>query len=96
MFRKHYDKYLENYQGYVELAERLYRMRDTGELPPGSRGEREWEEKLRRVNDGIERTIARLDILEQYNPELVADDRVSRRASVARRHSELKRNERSR
>jgi hypothetical protein len=37
MFRKHYDKYLENYQGYVELAERLYRARDNGEVPPGSK-----------------------------------------------------------
>lgn len=91
MFRKHYDRYLENYQGYVDLAERLYRMRDNGEVPPGSFQEREWEKRLRRVNDGIGRTTARLDILEEHNPELATDDRVSYRASVARRHSTLQR-----
>ena len=97
MFRKHYDKYLENYRGYVELAERLYRMRDNGEMLPGSVGGREWEEKLRRVNDGIERTTARLDILEEHNPGLATDDeRISQRTSIARRHSELERKRRDR
>ena len=89
MFRRHYDKYLENYEGYVKLAERLYRMCDNAEVPAGSLAEREWEERLRRVNDGIERTKARLDLLEEYNPELATDDRVSRRASISRSHSEL-------
>ncbi len=89
MFRKHYDKYLENYQGYVELAEKLHRMRDNGEVPPGSSAEREWEKRLRRVIEGIERTSARLDTLEEHNPELATDDRVSHRASIARRHSKL-------
>ncbi len=89
MFRRHYDKYLENYEGYVKLAERIYRMRDDAEVPPGSLAEREWEERLRRVNDGIERTTARLDILEEYNPELVTDDRISHRADIARSHLEL-------
>ena len=87
MFRRHYDKYLENYEGYVKLAQRIHRMLD--EAPSGSLAEREWEERLRRVNDGIERTTARLDILEQYNPELVTDDRISHRAEIARSHSEL-------
>jgi len=91
IFRKHYDKYLENYEGYVKLAERIYRMRDDAELVPGSLAEREWEERLCRVNDGIKRTTARLDILEEYNPELATDDRISRRASIARSHSELER-----
>jgi hypothetical protein len=89
IFRKHYDKYLENYEGYVKLAERVYKMRDDTELVPGSLAEREWEERLRRVNDGIKRTTTRLDILEEYNPELATDDRISRRASIARSHSEL-------
>ena len=89
VFRKHYDKYLDNYRGYVELAEHLSRMRDGGAMEPGSFEEHHWEERLRRVNDGIERTIARLDILEGQNPALAADDRVSRRAIIARRHSEL-------
>jgi hypothetical protein len=89
MFQTYYDRYLQNYEGYVKLAERLYLMRDSGEVPPGSAAEHEWEEKLRRANDGIERTTARLDLLEEYNPELATDDRISRRASVARSHSEL-------
>jgi hypothetical protein len=89
MFRRHYDKYLENYEGYVKLAERIYQMRGNAEISRGSLAEHEWEERLRRVNDGIKRTTARLDILEEYNPELATDDRVSRRASIARSHSEL-------
>jgi hypothetical protein len=89
MFRRHYDKYLENYEGYVKLAERLYRMRDDAEMPPGSLAERQWEGRVRRVLDGIERTTARLDLLEEYNPELATDDRISRRASIAQSHSEL-------
>jgi hypothetical protein len=96
MFRRHYDKYLENYEGYVKLAERIYRMRDTAEMPPGSLAEREWEERLRRVNDGIDRTTARLDLLEEYNAELATDDRISRRASIARSHSERERSRRVR
>ncbi len=91
IFRRHYDKYLENYEGYVKLAGRIYRMRDSAEKAPGSPAEREWEERLRRVNDGIERTTARLDILEEYNPQLATDDRISRRASIARANSELER-----
>ena len=89
MFREHYHRYLENYEGYVKLAERLCQMREVGEVPHGSPAEREWEQKLRRLNDGIQRTTARLDILEQYNPELASDDRVSHRADIARSYSEL-------
>jgi TolA-binding protein len=91
MFRKYYDRYLENYQGYVELAEGLYRARENGEVPPGSVEEREWREKLRRAKDGIVRTTSRLDILEEHNPELASDNRISQRAGVARRHVELER-----
>jgi hypothetical protein len=87
MFRRHYDKYLENYEGYVKLAERIYET----EAVPGSLAERQREERLRRANDGIKRTTARLDILEEYNPELATDDRISRRASIAHAHSELER-----
>ena len=89
MFREHYHRYLENYEGYVKLAERLCQMRDDGEVPPGSPAEREWKQKLRRLNDGIRRTTARLDILEQYNPELASDDRVSHRAEISQSYSEL-------
>ena len=91
IFRRHYDKYLENYEGYVKLAGRIYRMKDGAEAAPGSPAEHEWEERLRRVNDGIERTTARLDILEEYNPQLATDDRISRRASIARAHADLTR-----
>jgi hypothetical protein len=63
-------------------------------VPPGSAAEQEWEEKLHRANDGIERTTARLDLLEEYNPELATDDRVSRRARVARSDSKLERSRR--
>ncbi len=89
MFRKHYDRYLENYAGYVELAASLHRARDEAGTRPGSSEERDREERLGRVNDGIKRTVARLDILEGLNPGLAADDRVSRRASIALRHAEL-------
>lgn len=89
MFRTLYDRYLDNYEGYVKLAGRLYRSRDEDEVPAGSPAEREWEERLRRVYDGIERTVARLDILEESNPELATDDRISQRTSIARSHSEL-------
>ena len=89
MFREHYHRYLENYEGYVKLAERLCQMREDGEVPPGSPAEREWEQKLRRLKDGIQRTTARLDILEQYNPELASDDRVSHRAGISQGYSEL-------
>ena len=89
MFRMHYDKYLDNYEGYVKLAARLLRMRDDAEVASGSVAEREWEERLRRVTDGIQRTTARLDILEEYNPELATDDRISRRAAIARDQREL-------
>ncbi|MGH3105567.1 MAG: hypothetical protein ACRDM3_00055 [Rubrobacteraceae bacterium] len=88
MFRMHYDKYLDNYEGYVKLAARLFRMRDDAEVV-GSAAEREWDERLRRVTDGIQRTTARLDILEEYNPELATDDRISRRAAIARDQREL-------
>ena len=91
MFRKYYDRYLENYQGYVELAEGLYQARENGEVPSGSGEEREWREKLRRAKDGIARTTSRLDILEEHNPELASDNRISQRAGVARRHAELER-----
>jgi hypothetical protein len=96
MFRRHYDRYLENYEGYVKLAERLYRMQDNAEVPSASLAEREWVERLRRVNDGIKRTTARLDILEEFNPELATDDRISRRATIARSHAELERSKRNR
>ena len=96
MFRRHYDKYLENYQGYLELAEGLYRTRENGEAQSGSTSGREWEERLRRVNDGIRRTTARLDILEEHNPELVTDARISYRVRLAKRHSEMESSKRGR
>ncbi len=91
MFRVFYDRYLDNYEGYVKLAEKIQHTRTGDEKVPGSRAEREWEERLRRVHDGIERTTSRLDILEHSNPELASDDRISRRAGIARGHARLTR-----
>lgn len=96
MFRKHYDKYLDSYEGYLELIGMLYQMRDDNETKSDSLEEREWENRLRRASDGIKRTTVRLDTLEEYNPELATDDRVSRRVGLARRHSELERSGRER
>jgi hypothetical protein len=93
MFRVFYDRYLDNYEGYVKLAGRIHDARTAEETVPGSRAERDWQERLRRVNDGIEGTTERLDILEHSNPELVSDDRVSRRAGIARNHSRLSKGE---
>jgi hypothetical protein len=91
MFRKYYDRYLENYQGYVELAEGFYRARENGELPHGSVEEREWRGRLRRTKDGIARTTSKLDILEEHDPELASDKHISQRVGVARRQVELER-----
>jgi hypothetical protein len=84
MFRVFYDRYLDNYEGYVKLAERIHKARTDEERVPGSRAEHDWKGRLRRANEGIERTAQRLDILEHSNPELASDDRVSRRAAIAR------------
>lgn len=87
MFRVFYDRYLDNYEGYVKLAASIQANRTDEERVPGSRAERGWQERLRRVDDGIRRTTERLDILEHSNPELASDDRVSRRAAIARTHA---------
>ena len=87
-FQKCYDRYLEHYEGYVRLAERLHRMQD--EARPGAVGRRECEDKLRRAYDAIERTTQRLDILEEHYPELATDsDRISSRINTARLHAGL-------
>lgn len=87
-FQKCYDRYLEHYEGYVRLAERIQRMRD--EASPGTVGRREWDDKLRQAYDAIERTTQRLDILEEHYPELATDsDRISSRISTARLHAGL-------
>ncbi|HET7273004.1 MAG TPA: hypothetical protein VFI90_18175 [Rubrobacter sp.] len=87
-FQKCYDRYLEHYEGYVRLAERIHSMRDAAS--PGTLGRREWEDKLRHAYDAIERTTQRLDILEEHYPELATDsDRISSRISTARLHAGL-------
>jgi hypothetical protein len=87
-FQKCYDRYLEHYEGYVRLAERLHQMRDEADAAPGSLGE--WEDKLRRAYDAIERTTQRLDMLEEHYPELATDnDRISSRIGTARLHAGL-------
>ena len=85
-FQKCYDRYLEHYEGYVRLAERLHSMRDED----SPLGRREWEDKLRRAYDAIERTTQRLDMLEEHYPELATDnDRISSRIGTARLHAGL-------
>ena len=87
-FQKCYDRYLEHYEGYVRLAERLHATRD--EAGTDARDRREWEDKLRRAYDAIERTTQRLDVLEGHYPELATDsDRISSRIGTARLHADL-------
>ena len=87
-FQKCYDRYLEHYEGYVRLAERLHGAR--GEAGTDTLGRREWEDKLRRAYDAIERTTQRLDMLEEHYPELATDsDRISSRIGTARLHADL-------
>jgi hypothetical protein len=87
-FQKCYDRYLEHYEGYVRLAERLHATRDEAGADAGVR--REWEDKLRRAYDAIERTTQRLDVLEEHYPELATDsDRISSRIGTARLHADL-------
>ena len=89
-FQKCYDRYLEHYEGYVRLAERIHGMCDEEEAIPGTLARREWEDKLRRAYDAIERTTQRLDMLEEHYPELATDsDRISSRIGTARLHAEL-------
>jgi hypothetical protein len=89
-FQKCYDRYLEHYEGYVRLAERLQSGRDEAEAGPGTLARREWEDKLRRAYDAIERTTQRLDMLEEHYPELATDsDRISSRIGTARLHASL-------
>ena len=87
-FQKCYDRYLEHYEGYVRLAERLQATRAEVGADPLVR--RESEDKLRRAYDAIERTTQRLDVLEEHYPELATDsDRISSRIGTARLHADL-------
>jgi hypothetical protein len=87
-FQKCYDRYLEHYEGYVRLAERLQATRAEAGADPLVR--RESEDKLRRAYDAIERTTQRLDVLEEHYPELATDsDRISSRIGTARLHADL-------
>jgi hypothetical protein len=89
-FQKCYDRYLEHYEGYVRLAGRLHQMRDEADATPGTLEKREWEDKLHRAYDAIERTTQRLDMLEEHYPELATDnDRISSRIGTARLHAGL-------
>ena len=89
-FQKCYDRYLEHYEGYVRLAERLHQRCDEADAAPGTLERREWEDKIRRAYDAIERTTQRLDMLEEHYPELATDnDRISSRIGTARLHAGL-------
>jgi hypothetical protein len=89
-FQKKYDLYLEQYERFVRLAERIYRMRDEAAESPGNLQTREWEDKLGHTYDAIGRTTQRLDLLEHHYPELATDsDRLSHRLELARLQAEL-------
>jgi len=89
-FQKKYDLYLEQFERYVRLAERFHRLRYEAEESPGTLQAREWEDKLNRAYDAIERTTQRLDLLEHHYPELATDsDRLSHRLDLARLQAEL-------
>lgn len=89
-FEKKYDLYLEQYERHVRLAERIHRLRGEAEEAPGTRQTREWEDKLHRAYDAIERTTQRLDVLEHHYPELATDNhRLSDRLELARLQAEL-------
>jgi hypothetical protein len=89
-FQKKYDLYLEQYERFVRLAERIHRMRNEAAESPGSLQAREWEDKLGRTYDAIGRTTQRLDLLEHHYPELATDsDRLSHRLELARLQAEL-------
>jgi hypothetical protein len=89
-FQKKYDLYLEQYERFVRLAERIQRTRDEAAESPGKLQTREWEDKLGRTYDAIGRTTQRLDLLEHHYPELATDsDRLSHRLELARLQAEL-------
>ena len=89
-FQRKYDLYLEQYERHVRLAERIHRLRDEARESPGALQTREWEDKLRRAYDAIERTTQRLDLLEHHYPGLAIDrDRLSVRLDLARLQAEL-------
>ncbi len=89
-FQRKYDLYLEQYERHVRLAERIHRMRDEAQESPRTPQTREWEDKLRRAYDAIERTTQRLDLLEHHYPELATDGgRLSHRLDLSRLQAEL-------
>jgi len=89
-FQRKYDLYLEQYERHVRLAERIHRMRDEAGESPRISQTREWEDKLGRAYDAIERTTQRLDLLEHHYPELATDgDRLSHRLDLSRLQGEL-------
>jgi hypothetical protein len=89
-FQRKYDLYLEQYERHVRLAERIHRMRDEAQEGPGTLRTREWEDKLGRAYDAIERTTQRLDLLERHYPELATDgDRLSHRLDLSRLQAKL-------
>lgn len=89
-FQKKYDLYLEQYERFVRLAERIHRMRDEAAQSAGNLQTREWEDKLGRTYDAIGRTTQRLDLLEHHYPQLATDsDRLSHRLELARLQAEL-------
>ena len=89
-FQRKYDLYLEQYERHVRFAERIHRLRDEAREGPGIHHTQEWEDKLGRAYDAIERTTQRLDLLEHPYPGLAtAGDRLSVRLGLSRLQAEL-------
>jgi hypothetical protein len=89
-FQRKYDLYLEQYERHVRFADRIHRLRDEAREGPGIHQTQEWEDKLGRAYDAIERTTQRLDLLEHHYPGLATDgDRLSVRLGLSRLQAEL-------
>ncbi|CAA9415222.1 MAG: hypothetical protein AVDCRST_MAG01-01-1874 [uncultured Rubrobacteraceae bacterium] len=89
-FQRKYDLYLDQYERHVRLAERIHRMRDEAYGSLRTPRTQEWEDKLRRAYDAIDRTTQRLDLLEHHYPELATDGgRLSDRLDLSRLQAEL-------
>lgn len=86
--RAAYDALLDKYKRLLESLHKVYRARrehaDTYNSNPSIK--EEWARKYDKLTAGIQETLARLDTLEGRNPDLVTDERVSRRAELASRH----------
>lgn len=89
--REAYDVLLDQYKALLESLHKIYGVRrehaDAYNSNPSIK--EEWSQKYDKLAASIQETLAGLDALEGRNPDLVTDERVSRRAELASRHVEL-------